>query len=182
MERLRSDGTAQTPDLDSSSLQSISNITDLLAKEGLRQFMEPRLAGIAVHWRGRDVLAGHLRSKVVNVWSNLENREGLRLASFEGSIEISLDIRQKSDIVRTVLSEAEPGCAVAYLGDDSADEDAFRALRGHGLNVLVREEYRPTVADVWIQPPDDVTSFLRAWNYACQADELVSTPAAKRSQ
>jgi len=36
--------------------------------------------------------------------------------------------------------------AIAYLGDDQTDEDAFEALHGQGLSVLVRSQYRPTLS------------------------------------
>ena len=52
---------------------------------------------------------------------------------------------------------------MAYLGDDRTDEDAFRALRGRGLSVLVRAEPRETAADAWIRPPEELIEFLRTW-------------------
>ena len=51
----------------------------------------------------------------------------------------------------------------AYLGDDVTDENAFQAVKGHGVGLLVREELRPTEADVWIRPPDELRSFLLDW-------------------
>jgi trehalose-6-phosphatase len=65
--------------------------------------------------------------------------------------------------VRTILAESLPDAAVAYLGDDRTDEDAFRALNGKGLTVLVRPEYRPTAAEVWLQPPQELIQFLEEW-------------------
>ncbi len=41
-----------------------------------------------------------------------------------------------------ILRETEKGAVVTYLGDDITDEDAFKALKGKGLSVLVREEIR----------------------------------------
>ena len=46
--------------------------------------------------------------------------------------------------------------AIAYLGDDLTDEDAFHVLRGHGLTVLVKTDYRETIADAWIRPPQEL--------------------------
>ena len=51
----------------------------------------------------------------------------------------------------------------AYLGDDLTDEDAFKAIKGKGIGVLVREEPRKTAADIWIKPPDELLSFLSNW-------------------
>lgn len=60
-------------------------------------------------------------------------------------------------------------CAVAYLGDDTTDEAAFEVLKGNGLKVFVREDYRRTFVNVWIGPlPDDVCAFLIAWILACR--------------
>ena len=62
-----------------------------------------------------------------------------------------------------VAKEAVSGAAVAYLGDDQTDEDAFHALKGTGLTVLVRPQSRPTAADVWLQPPHELILFLQEW-------------------
>ncbi len=69
--------------------------------------------------------------------------------------------------MRAILSEMGRDAAVAYLGDDRTDEDAFLALHGHGLSVLVRGEFRDTAADVWIRPPEGLVAFLTDWNAAC---------------
>ena len=52
----------------------------------------------------------------------------------------------------------------SYLGDDLTDEDAFRALKGRGLSVLVRNELRETLADIWLKPPGELIDFLLKWN------------------
>jgi len=49
------------------------------------------------------------------------------------------------------------------LGDDRTDEDAFKSIKGRGLGVLVREAFRPTYADVWIKPPEELLAFLARW-------------------
>jgi trehalose 6-phosphate phosphatase len=169
LERLNPDGNLETPELDPRSIQALTSAAEHLRDEGLEKFAEHKAGGIAIHWRGREVLAGHLTSKVTRVWSRLESRKGLRLVPFDCGIEIAVDLRNKGDVVRTVLSETGFDAAVAYLGDDTTDEDAFAALRGRGLNVLVREDYRKTIADVWIRPPDDVEVFLAGWRSGCRS-------------
>ena len=47
-----------------------------------------------------------------------------------------------------------------YLGDDVTDEDAFRALAGRGVGVLVAEETRASAADYRLRDPDEVREFL----------------------
>lgn len=44
------------------------------------------------------------------------------------------------------LLAAWPGAYPVYLGDDVTDEDAFRALSGRGLTILVADTPRPTAA------------------------------------
>jgi trehalose-6-phosphatase len=69
--------------------------------------------------------------------------------------------------VRAILKELPPKTPVAYLGDDLTDEDAFLALGNAGLTVLVRPELRPTAAELWIKPPQELTLFFETWLDAC---------------
>lgn len=47
-----------------------------------------------------------------------------------------------------------------YVGDDVTDEDAFRALQGRGLGVLVSEQPRPSHADYRLRDTGEVRAFL----------------------
>jgi alpha,alpha-trehalase len=47
-----------------------------------------------------------------------------------------------------------------YVGDDVTDEDAFRALAGRGLGVLVSEGRRISAARYALRDPDEVRRFL----------------------
>lgn len=167
-ERLSADGTLKTAEAPAESLQAVADAANLLLNDGLGLFAERKPTSIAIHWRGRESLSGHLSKRVQHAWSQVKDRKGIRLVPFDGGIEITAAARNKGDVVATILSEIGPDAAVAYLGDDTTDEDAFGALQGRGLNVLVREEYRKTIADVWIRPPDEVTAFLSAWAASCK--------------
>jgi len=92
-------------------------------------------------------------------------------APFDGGIEIRVAQKDKGDAVRSIIKEMEPSVAMAYLGDDTTDEDAFGALTRRGLCVLVRDCYRPTIADAWIRPPEGLLAFLRGWLSACPPHE-----------
>jgi trehalose-phosphatase len=99
-------------------------------------------------------------------------RPPLRLSEFDGGLELRTTTVDKGRAVRTVLCEAPRGAAAAYLGDDLTDEDAFAALDdedpGH-LPVLVRQEWRPTRADVHLRPPEELLGFLDRWREARRA-------------
>jgi len=47
-----------------------------------------------------------------------------------------------------------------YIGDDVTDRDAFRALHGKGISLLVSEEAQPTCADYRLSDPAEVGVFL----------------------
>lgn len=168
LERLKSDGTHEQPNLDGLLLARIETANKLIAKEGISDFAESKPGSIAIHWRGKEGIAGHIRHRALRVWATMPDRTGLRLAPFDCGIEIRVTAPDKGDVVRTVLSEIGSDAAVAYLGDDTTDEDAFGALHRRGLNVLVRNEFRSTLADAWIQPPEGLYTFLSAWIEAAQ--------------
>ncbi|PYJ90775.1 MAG: trehalose-phosphatase [Verrucomicrobia bacterium] len=48
-----------------------------------------------------------------------------------------------------------------YIGDDSTDEDAFRALEQSGIGILVSEQSQPTAARYSVKNPFEVERFLR---------------------
>jgi trehalose-phosphatase len=49
-----------------------------------------------------------------------------------------------------------------YIGDDSTDEDAFRALEQSGIGILVCEQEQPTAASYSLRDSGEVERFLRA--------------------
>jgi len=167
LSRLHADGTYQLPYLDEAAVDRIAEANELLREEGLFALLEFKPGATAIHWRGIEEAATQVAQRVEKVWSRLHSHRGLELLKFDGGMEIRVAGRNKGDAVRAVRAEMGGTAAIAYLGDDHTDEDAFEALRGHGLTVLVRKEYRPTRADVWVQPPHGVIAFLGDWIDAC---------------
>ena len=47
-----------------------------------------------------------------------------------------------------------------YIGDDVTDEDAFRALKGRGIGIVVRDKPYETAAAYSLKNPDEVREFL----------------------
>lgn len=168
LERLRADGSNEIARIDPLLLAAIETASKLIASEGLANLAERKTASIAIHWRGREDLSEHIVRRMRRIWSMIPDRSDLRFAPFDGGIEIRVAKRDKGDAVRSIFREMGPDVAMAYLGDDETDEDAFGALSRRGLNLLVRDEYRPTLADVWIKPPGELLTFLRGWISACR--------------
>ena len=73
-----------------------------------------------------------------------------------------LDV-DKGRVVKRVIAEEPESTVAAFLGDDLTDEDGFRAVQSHGIGVLVREESRPTAAQIWLKPPTELIEFLNQW-------------------
>ena len=124
--------------------------------------LETKLASVAVHWRGlRPPVSTRLHAATLEAWEGLVNGE-LALLNFDGGLEIRAQGHDKGDAVRAVLA-AEEDAICAYLGDDFTDEDAFEAIRPHGVGVLVREAPRKSAADLWLSRPHGLTAFLERW-------------------
>lgn len=55
-----------------------------------------------------------------------------------------------------------PDVLPVYIGDDVTDEDAFRALAGRGVGIVVQEAPRPSAAALSLRSPDEVRELLAA--------------------
>jgi len=107
-------------------------------------------------------------------WKPIAGLAGLALFEFDGGVEIRVPGPDKGDVVRNLLEEMGPGVAVAYMGDDSTDERAFRAIRDRGLSLRVSPQWRQTAAQLWLKPPDEVLDFLKQWLEACRGGDVTS--------
>ena len=131
--------------------------------------IERKPSAVALHWRGvPEECIPRLRAAVEPAWIALCGRAPLALLEFDGGLELRVTGRSKADAVLTVLSESGPDAPAAFLGDDVTDEDAFVALRGRALGVLVRAAHRPTAAQLWLRPPEELATFLERWQRACE--------------
>lgn len=134
---------------------------DEVHAHGGRSELKP--ACLAIHWRGLAVrTAAEIGEIVTRNWALHARDTGLELHPFDGGLELRVPGRSKGDVVRTLRAE-EPDAALAYLGDDQTDEDAFIALGDEDLGVLVRAEARPTHAGLRLTPPDELLEFLHRW-------------------
>jgi trehalose 6-phosphate phosphatase len=164
MERLSKDGSYEAGELPEQESSGLLLATQLAEADELERRLELKPGGVAVHWRDQpEEEVEALRHRVLQLWSPLLEEYPLRLLQFDGGIEIRVSEWSKGTAVETILKEVGPGAAIAYLGDDTTDEDAFRVLKGKGLGVLVREEERATEADLWLRPPEQLVHFLQEW-------------------
>lgn len=128
------------------------------------QAVESKPACVAVHWRGGAAdQAQFLEKQLRKAWEPLTGA-GLSIHNFDGGLELRSNAMDKGRVVNQLLAELGSNYVAAYLGDDLTDEDAFAALDGKGLTVLVRPEWRETKAQAWLKPPQELLAFLRQWN------------------
>jgi trehalose-phosphatase len=164
LERLKTDGSYEIPPIEEEVLSGLVRADEWIASSGLSYRCEEKPGCLALHWRGMgEETICEIRNRVMPEWSLIAEGWGLNILEFDGGIELRVPGRHKGDAVRTILEETGEGVPAAYLGDDRTDEQAFESIKGKGVGVLVREAPRPTCADVWIKPPEELLEFLERW-------------------
>jgi trehalose-phosphatase len=124
--------------------------------------IEPKRFTLAVHYR----LVSDRDLPVVEeaVDAALRDHPELRKAHGKKVFELRPDLDWDKGRAILWLLDAldldDPGTVPIYLGDDTTDEDAFRALRGRGVGIVVTPAPRPTEAEYSLQDPGEVRAFL----------------------
>lgn len=163
-ERRHANGEKVVIPIDPTAQDGLARGLKVLQRYAENNFYEIKPYSIALHWREMDPEERNdIVSLVEGAWNLLIANFPLEIRQFDGGIELKVEGVDKGTAVKTLLSEVPYQAAIAYLGDDMTDEDAFRALGDRGLKVLVREELRPTLADIQLIPPDEVFIFLNRW-------------------
>jgi trehalose-phosphatase len=168
MERLESSGGYMVAQISEVSRQALTEAVSSLQAEGMSEFVETKPGAVAVHWRGLNCWqANEIKTAAYRLLSPIALARHLLLVEFDAGVELRERACSKGDVVNAVLADHSTDTPVAFLGDDATDEDAFRALNGRGLTVLVRPMYRFTAAQMWIRPPEELVQFLTDWIRAC---------------
>lgn len=163
-ERLRPGHEPELYPISAASRACLDQLRTRLDGRWVGVHLETKPASMAIHWRGHQpARVAEIRGELMALWAQTGQRGAVVMEEFDGGMEFKSRDRDKGSAVREILREGE---VAAYLGDDLTDEDAFRAIAGHGLGVLVRPELRPTSASLWLQTPQEVATFLRDWEVA----------------
>ena len=164
MEHQSSDGSSSRFQVSEENAASLEEAEKWVVAAGLRSSAEIKPGGIAIHWRGFSLVeARRVEYLTRQGWTPLAQGSGLKLLPFEAGLELRVSNPNKGDVVRSIVAGLGSSVPVAFLGDDITDEDAFDALDGNGLSVLVKENYRETRAEAWIRPPDELLALLEGW-------------------
>jgi trehalose 6-phosphate phosphatase len=150
----------------------ISEVTDRLRAEVesiAGAMIEPKRASVAVHYRLADP---EHRAKVTAMVDELLDEHSGRLKVTPG--KMVYELQPKIDwnkgkavlhLLQTLHLDADDVVPL-YLGDDITDEDAFRALAGRGIGIIVAHPddpevaNRPTAADFVLESTVEVEQFL----------------------
>ncbi len=167
-ERLFADGRHQFELPSPETRARLDALAAQLRCEAPAGLVEQKPNAVAMHWRGvPPEKAAEIEKQTRARFEPLVRTDGLMLLEFEAGLELRVG-QDKGRAVNILLEET--ACAgsriAAYLGDDMTDEAAFRAIEGHGLGVLVRENRRETAAGLWLRPPEELMEFLRRWRNA----------------
>lgn len=174
-ERLTADGRYALGPIDPSHIRGLVAARAVLERHGLDSLCETKPAGLALHWRHiAPYRQQQLRALLDVLLPSIATYLKLDLLPFDGGMELRVPGRSKGFAVRSVLYELDSTAASAYLGDDLTDEDAFAALRGRGLGVLVRPQLRPTGAQLWLTSPNELFAFLDRWHSVLLTREAVA--------
>jgi trehalose-phosphatase len=168
-ERSSPDGDYSAAPVRASAFEALAAAEQWVADiERLGARCERKPTALAFHWRGLpNERVVQIHGRVLENWATLAAEQELGWHDFDGGIEIRARGWDKGEAVKAILAESGAEAVCAYLGDDLDDEHAFKAIPDSGLSVLVRRQFRPTAADLWIQPPAEVCEFLARWQQAC---------------
>ncbi|MGI8770949.1 MAG: trehalose-phosphatase [Acidobacteriaceae bacterium] len=170
-EHLLADGSYTLEQVTGRQMQVLQEIAERLSRAGYGEALERKPASLAVHWRTLDAAGQRtLQQLTIESFERSGAQEQLKLLSFESGLEIRCGNVDKGDAISRTLATAGTRTPAAYLGDDLTDEDAFKALRGRGLTILVGEQVRESAAEYWLHPPEQLLAFLDAWIQHAPAD------------
>jgi trehalose 6-phosphate phosphatase len=169
VQRRSPDGKVEVAPIGQRYLNALSDALRWLEYQQLAESAETKSGSLAFHWRGLSTTEiEEVRGRVLLGWDPIARDASLSLMEFDGGLEIRAPGIDKGDVVRILLDEMGSDVPAAYLGDDVTDESAFLAIRGRGLSILVRPQWRETAAQIWLKPPGGVLDFLDGWLESCQ--------------
>lgn len=185
-EHITADGRSSADPLHPAQQEAFAHLEADLLRHHLGSLLEKKVGSLAIHTRGlAQSDAERIEVLVHNSYKALSSQalnSGVELLGFDGGIELRGTGCSKATAVESILRTEPPRVPAAYLGDDQTDEDAFAALAirapvGPSLCVLVRPQPRPSAADLWLTPPDELLGFLDRWLEAVSSDR--GTEAAR---
>jgi len=131
-----------------------------LAEAWPEVLIEPKRAGIAVHYRQAPELGPTLRGMLESLLAR-DARGDLSLLQGDHVLEIRSPAHNKGEAVRRLMAEAPfRGRRPVLIGDDVTDEEGFAAAIDLGGWAIIVGERRPTLAQRKLASSADVLRLL----------------------
>ena len=163
-ERRMPDGSYKLYPLSLAQEQALAAIGAELQQAHYAPSLEWKPTSLAIHWRSLPLPEQkHLSDLSESIFHRHVDGLRLELMPFQCGVEIRAANRNKGSVVTEVIAEATNSSIIAYLGDDTTDEDAFVALKGRGISCLICPEPRESCAEFWMTPPEELLQFLDRW-------------------
>lgn len=142
-------------------LERIAGTLASLTRRVPGTLLERKRFSLALHYRQAD--PGHVDVMLAEVKRIVEAGNGLRLRGGKCVVEIQPALAwSKGEAVAWFLERLGEDRGAFYIGDDLTDEDAFRALPGNGVGIIVGGGARRTLAGFRLEDTDEVAEFLDA--------------------
>ncbi len=163
-EHLSAEGEYSLRKAENNQLNILNMARKYILENGWQDYLEVKPVSIAIHFRGveNDKMVA-IKERIFHHWEELTQQSSLNYSEFDGGMELKLPGFNKGDVVRNIVNDCHSESAIAYLGDDLTDEDAFDALPDNALGILVGKQARETLAKARIDPAKDLLIFLDRW-------------------
>jgi trehalose-phosphatase len=116
---------------------------------------------LSVHYRNVNRgYFGSIRRALRETLGRWKGRWKIASGKMVAEIRPEIDFH-KGKAVREMLKRMPEGLLPIYLGDDPTDEDAFRAIGGRGISILIGSGGVGSQADYYLKEPSEVHDFLR---------------------
>ncbi len=172
-ERRKPDGSYFVWPAGQKHLKGLTRVNSMLKERNLDKYCEEKPRSLALHWRrvsqSEKIALGDFAKESLK---KTAQEYDLELKTFDGGVELRIPGRNKGCAVETMIEEAPAGAFLAYLGDDLTDEDAFRAIKGRGVGILVGEGERDSEADYLIRTPQEFFEFLSNWDISAKGGAI----------
>lgn len=182
-ERLELSGVYTRMELGAALGKALADARFWAEGQGLGEHLEFKHGCLALHVRGMTPQrAAEVVAEASRIFGRIAANAGAEVLPFDGGVEIRSAAFNKGQVVERLLAEETAAhgenFAAAYLGDDLTDEDAYRALEGKGLSLLVSRKRKPSRASHLLRPPGDVLEFLQS----CLISGNVASAATQTSK
>ena len=125
--------------------------------------VEDNVFSISIHYRKLDESkVGELEEEVDRIVEKLGMLKRTGKMVFEIRPAFNWHKGKAVDYLVKLLQDQDEDIIPVYIGDDDTDEDAFKALNGRGISVIVTDEPsdKNTHADLRLSDPSEVREFL----------------------